>query len=254
MKTRTDVTKTIVVDHFTARTERYDNSSKWCTDTTLLGTLYTQLAPSPDAIVLDVACGTGLVSKQFKGKVKKLVGVDLTESMFNIGKSYTDSMIHTSAECLPFRNNSFDCAIERQGIQFMDAAAAVKEMARVTRPNGRICLVQLCAYGEEDRDEYFEILRLRNPARKNFFLRTDLTKLLRDAGCVDIAVVDYVTDESVDRWSDNGAIHDERRKGIREVYRNASAGFQRYHAVQTAEGGDIVDKMLFGIAMATVPA
>ncbi len=252
MKTRTDIPKSLVVEHFTARTDKYDDSSKWCTDLTMLGKIHAHLAPGPDAIMLDVACGTGLVSKQFKGKVRKLVGVDLTEAMFNKGKAFTDGLVHSSAEFLPFCNDSFDLAIERQGIQFMDAGAAVTEMARTTKPGGKICLIQLCAYGEEDKEEYFEILRLRNPARKNFFVRGDLISLLEDAGCVDVEVMDYISEEDVDRWSDNGAIKDERRVGIRDIYCNASPGFNKYHAVRLEENGLIVDKMLFGIAVGTV--
>jgi len=254
MKTRLDVTKSCVVEHFTARTDKYDNSSTWCTDLAMLDKIFSHLGPKPDDIVLDVACGTGLVSKQFKGKVRKLIGVDLTEAMFNKGKAYTDSLVHTSAECLPFLDNSFDLALERQGIQFMDAAAAVKEMARTTKPQGKICLAQLCAYGQEDQDEYFEILRLRNPARKNFFVREDLSALLRDAGCIDIEVNEYISNEDVGRWADNGAIKDDRIEGIRNVYRNASPGFRQHHAVQLEKDGTIIDKMLFGIALGTIPS
>lgn len=252
MKTRIDVTNSLVIDHFTARTDKYDNSSKWCTDIAMLDRIFTHLAPAPDAVVLDVACGTGLVSRQFKGKVRKLVGVDITEAMFKKGKVYTDSLVHSSAESLPFMDHSFDMAIERQGIQFMNAADAVAEMARTTKVNGKICLIQLCAYGEEDQDEYFEILRLRNPARKNFFVRDDLVALLKDAGCVDIEMIDYISEENVDRWSDHGAIEDERRVGIRDIYRKASPGFMKYHAVRLEENGAIIDRMLFGIAVGTV--
>jgi len=252
MKTRTDVTGATVVEHFTARTARYDNSSKWCTDAAMLDLVFSRLSPSPEATILDVACGTGLVSRKFKGAVRHLVGVDLTESMFTRGKPYTDSLVHGSAECLPFCDGVFDLALERQGIQFMDAVAAVREMARVTKPEGRVCLIQLCAYGDEDQEEYFEILRLRNPARKNFFHREDLKDLLTEAGCVKVEVMDYITEEDVERWADNGAIKDERRDGIREIYRKASPGFNRYHAVRREDNGTIVDRMLFGIAIGTV--
>ncbi len=252
MRTREDVSSSLVIEHFTARTDKYDDSSKWCTDLIMLGKVRDHLAPGPEAIMLDVACGTGLVSRQFKGKVRKLVGVDLTEAMFTKGKVHTDGLVHSSAECLPFLDNSFDLAIERQGIQFMDAAAAVSEMVRTTKPHGKVCLIQLCAYGDEDQEEYFEILRLRNPARKNFFVRNDLKSLLQDAGCVDVEVMDYITEEDVDRWSDNGAIKDERRQGIRDIYRHATPGFNKYHAVRLEDNGLIVDKMLFGIAVGTV--
>jgi SAM-dependent methyltransferase len=84
------------------------------------------------------------------------------------------------ATALPFEDASFDRISCRQGIQFMDDAKAVAEMFRVLKPGGRVVLVHLCAYGDADRDEYFEVLRLRNPARRNFYTRERLAALLHD--------------------------------------------------------------------------
>jgi len=254
MRTRKDVTQDTVVSHFTARAYKYEDSSKWCTDGDMLKTIVQCLSPAADATVLDIACGTGLISRQFHGKVKCLVGVDITDAMFHKAKSLTDALVKSSAERLPFKKGSFDLSLERQGIQFMEAAGAVREMARVTKPNGKVCLIQLCAYGPEDQEEYFEILRLRNPARRNFFMREDLAKLLTDAGCVDVGVMDFISEEDVDRWADNGAIEDERRRQIHEIYHRASKGFNQYHAVSIGADGRIVDRMLFGIAIGTIPA
>lgn len=253
MRTRKDVSQETVVSHFTARAYKYDDSSKWCTDDAMLKTIVQTLSPAADATVLDIACGTGLISRQFHGKVKHLVGVDITEAMFHKAKALTDALVKASAERLPFRDDVFDLSLERQGIQFMEAAGAVREMARVTKPRGKLCLIQLCAYGPEDQEEYFEILRLRNPARRNFFMKEDLARLLREAGCVDVGVMDFISEEDVDRWADNGAIADERRRQIHDIYHRASPGFNQYHAVKIAADGRIVDKMLFGIAIGTIP-
>jgi DNA gyrase subunit B len=121
----------------------------------------------------------------------------------------------------------------------------------VLKPRGRVCLVHLCAYGPEDRDEYFEILRLRNDARRNFYLREDLARLLTGAGAVNVNVHDHVSIEDVDVWSNTGAITEEAREGIRRVYRNASPAFLRLHAAQV--GDRIVDHMLFGLAVGEKP-
>ena len=253
MRTRTDINRDTVVSHFTARAYKYDDSSKWCTDEAMLQSIVHTLAPTGTDTVLDIACGTGLVSRQFRGRVRQLVGIDLTEAMFHKAKSHADSLVKGSAEHLPFRSGSFDITLERQGIQFMDAASAVREMCRTTKPGGKVCLIQLCAYGEEDQEEYFEILRLRNPARRNFFMKEDLARLLTDGGCEAVRVQEFISEEDVGRWADNGAIEDERRAKIAAIYQSASSGFNRYHAVRIEADGRIVDKMLFGIAIGTMP-
>ena len=237
----------LVLEHFTARAARYNISSHWVDDAALGAFTAATLAPRPADVLLDVACGTGLVSKHFKGKVARIVGADITAAMFAQAAPYIDEMTVTPGEALPFPDASFDLVVCRQGIQFMDDGAAVKQMLRVLRPGGRVCLVHLCAYGEEDKAEYFEILRLRNEARRNFYVREDLARLLTDAGAVDVQVHDYISVEDVDVWSNTGAISEKDREDIRNVYRNASPAFQQFHAAVV--GDRIVDNMLFGVAI-----
>ncbi|MSP55523.1 MAG: methyltransferase domain-containing protein [Myxococcales bacterium] len=223
------------------------------------------LGTTPESSVLDVACGTGLVSRLFTGKVARLVGADITQAMFDQARPYVTELVETPGESLPFADNTFDRVVCRQGIQFMRDGEAVAEMLRVLKPGGRVVLVHLCAYGEEDRAEYFEILRLRNEARRNFYLREDLDRLLTRAGFTHVAVHDYISVEDVDVWSNTGAIEEAAREGIRAVYRDASPAFQRLHASQVlradAAGGSpgaamavrIVDNMLFGLAVGEKP-
>ncbi len=238
-----------VVEHFTARAAHYDASSAWCTDAQLAARVFALTAPAADARVLDVACGTGLVSRVFKGRVAEVVGVDITPAMYAQAAPHLDSFVEGPGEALPFPDNSFDVVTCRQGTQFMDDAAAIREMFRVVKPGGVVCVINLCAYGPDDRDEYFEVLRLRNPARVNFYLREDLVRLFEQAGGKGVVVHDYVSVEDVDVWSDNKAISEERREAIRAVYRGGSPGFCQHHAVELTDDGRIVDHMLFGIAI-----
>ncbi len=239
----------LVHSHFTARAARYNVSSHWVGDAALGVVTFNALDTRPEHVILDVACGTGQVAQVFKGRVARVVGADITEAMFEQARAHVDALVVTPGESLPFEDGTFDRVVCRQGIQFMDDAAAVKEMVRVLKPGGRVLLIHLCAYGRDDRAEYYEILRLRNEARRNFYLREDLAVLLRNAGAIDVRVDDYVSVEDVDVWSDTGAIEESAREGIREVYRHASPAFAAVHAVQV--GARIVDHMLFGLATGT---
>ncbi|GAA2405225.1 hypothetical protein GCM10010191_11290 [Actinomadura vinacea] len=241
-----------VTDHFTSRASRYDRSSAWCTDSGLDELLLDAAAPRPSDRVLDVACGTGLVSRLFHGRVAEVVGVDITKVMAEQARPHLDRLVLAPAEALPFEDAEFDLVVCRQGVQFMMLPDAVAEMVRVTRPGGRIVLINLCAYGREDAAEYFEILRLRNPVRRHFFLPEDLSDLLREAGCRKVEAHRYRSAEDVDVWSDNGAIEEERREAIREAYRKASQDFLSLHAVRQSDGR-VVDNMLFVVAVGVKP-
>ncbi len=240
-----------VIAHFTDRAERYNRSSKWVVDPDLGATILRLTQPRPTDHLLDVACGTGQVSKSFAGNVGHITGLDITPAMFAQADQMIDEMVVASAEEMPFEEARFDLVVERQGIQFMNDEAATREMVRVCKPGGRVCLEQLCAVGEEDRAEYHEILRLRNPARKNFYLREDLVGLLERAGCAKVELHTYSSIEDVDDWSDYGAIPESNREGIREIYRNASTAFRERHAVATEDGNRFVDHMLFAVVIGT---
>lgn len=241
-----------VIDYFTRRAPEYDASSHWCTDEALAERLRRLLAPRPADVLLDVACGTGLVARALRPHVARVVGVDVTPEMLDRGRAHLDEALLADAERLPFPAGGFDLVTCRQGLQFVDAARATGEMVRVTRPGGKVCLIHLCAYGDDDRDELFEILRLRNPVRRNFFLREDLARLLREAGCRAVEVHDHVSPEDVGTWSGKAAIGEDDVERIRENYLRASDGFRRLHRVEVDAAGRIRDHMLFGIAIGTV--
>lgn len=235
-----------VVEHFTARAKQYDRSSHWCKDPEMMQAVMRIAAPRATDRMLDVACGTGLVSDTFRDKVGFIAGLDLTPAMAANAVTRLDCLTLGAAERMPFADGTFDLVVCRQGIQFMHAGAAVGEMVRVTKPGGRVVLIDLCAYGE-DREECFAILRLRNPARRNFFVPDDVAKLLQKAGCAEVASHRYVSRENVDVWSGNGAISEWNREQIREIYQNASAEFRRLHAPEFLDDGKIIDHMLFAI-------
>jgi SAM-dependent methyltransferase len=240
-----------VIDYFTRRAPEYDRSSRWCMDDALASRLLDLLRPRTGDVVLDVACGTGLVARTLRPHVARIVGVDVTPEMLDRAGPYLDELLLANAEALPLANGIFDLAVCRQGIQFLDAPRAVAEMVRVVRPEGKVCLIHLCAYGPEDREEFFEILRLRNPVRRNFFLPEDLVQLLHKAGCRHVALHEHVSVEDISAWSEKAAIGETDIRQIHELYLRASSAFRRLHRVEQDESGRIRDHMLFGIAIGT---
>ena len=83
------------------------------------------LQPQNEHQVLDVACGTGLVSRHFRGKVARVVGCDITPAMYAQARDRLDEFHQGAGEALPFEANRFDLVTCRQGTQFMDDSAAL---------------------------------------------------------------------------------------------------------------------------------
>jgi ubiquinone/menaquinone biosynthesis C-methylase UbiE len=107
--------------------------------------------------VLDVACGTGVVASRVNlvsSKLCYVTGIDINEGMLNAARSNMQvEWRQGSATELPFETDSFDVVLCQQGLQyFPDRAAAMREMARVLAPGGR---VSLNVWGALERQPFF---------------------------------------------------------------------------------------------------
>src|SRR5262245_59918187 len=103
-------------------------------------------AIKPGDRVLDVACGTGVVTRLAANKVGsagQVVGFDLNAGMVTRARASHETAAAIewrvgSATDMPFADATFDCVICQHGLQFIpDKAAAVSEMHRVLADRGR---------------------------------------------------------------------------------------------------------------------
>ena len=98
--------------------------------------------------VLDVACGTGVVTRiaaQRVGSPGKVTGLDLNAPMLAVARSLPAPIliewVQRSAVDLGFPDRSFDVVLCQQGLQFFpDKQLALREMHRVLAPGGRLAL------------------------------------------------------------------------------------------------------------------
>jgi ubiquinone/menaquinone biosynthesis C-methylase UbiE len=104
----------------------------------------------PGDRAIDVACGTGIVARflaQRVGPRGSVVGIDVNPGMVEAANELAlDARPEIawqvgSAEALPIADGAIDVACCQQGLQFFaDPAAAVSELRRVLRPNGRLAI------------------------------------------------------------------------------------------------------------------
>jgi len=233
--------------HFKNRAQNYNRSSNWVADQELIRLIFDMSQAGPDSEVLDIATGTGLIAKEFYGKVKKVTGLDISPDMARHAEGCMDEIVFSPVEKMPFPDNSFDVVVCRQGLQFAELDKAIAEIHRVLKPGGKTVLCHLTAYNETDRELCFAIQKLRNPARRNYLMPVDIADALEAAGFRHVENMEYLSDESVNQWIDNGAIPQENMDRIRELYRSADEDFKEIHDIRF-EGDDIMDEMLLVIA------
>lgn len=107
-------------------------------------------APRPGERVLDLGCGTGVVARtaaRAVGRGGSVTGLDLNEGMLAAAQAAAARQGLAvewragNATALPFPGASFDVVLSQQALQFVsDPAAALREAARVLRPQGRLAL------------------------------------------------------------------------------------------------------------------
>jgi demethylmenaquinone methyltransferase/2-methoxy-6-polyprenyl-1,4-benzoquinol methylase len=104
--------------------------------------------------LLDVATGTGDLALLLARKIEgvNVTGVDLSEGMLEIGQNkvakagLSNRITMQKADCLalPFADNSFDCVTVAYGVRnFEHLDRGYAEMARVLRPGGMLCVIEL---------------------------------------------------------------------------------------------------------------
>ena len=103
-----------------------------------------------DESVLDVACGTGVIARlaaHAVGPTGRVTGLDLNAGMLAVARSLPApsgapiTWIEGSAVAMNLPSAAFDVVFCQQGLQFFpDRPAALCEMRRVLRPNGRAVL------------------------------------------------------------------------------------------------------------------
>ncbi|WP_392534672.1 class I SAM-dependent methyltransferase [Nostoc sp. C117] len=146
---------------------------------------------SPLDNVLDVACGTGEFERLLLTDYStlKIVGVDISEEMLAVAKEkcgvYPQVSFHTaSASALPFANNSFDVIVSANSFHYFDdPLAALIEMQRVLKPNGKVVILDWC------KDYLFckildIILKVIDPAHQKCYEQDEFHGFLSSANFV----------------------------------------------------------------------
>ncbi len=165
----------------------------------------------PSWEVLDVAAGTGLLSRTIAPRVKRVVAVDITPEMLAQGRAEASRNGITNiqfeqgtAEALLYPSASFDMVVTRFSIHhFKNPDVVLREMSRVCRAGGKFVVIDLVSPDDPAlAAQYNHWERLRDPSHTRALSIVELKQAVAKAG---IAITDHYEREvemDVHAWLD----------------------------------------------------
>jgi len=184
------------------------------------------VAAGPQDTVLDLAAGTGTSSEPLARLGATVVPCDLSLGMLAVGKAARPALPFTAGDGtrLPFGDGVFDAVTISFGLRnVVDTRAALTELARVTRPGGRLVVC--------------EFSRPTFPPFRTVYVEYLMRLLPSIARAVSSAPDAYVyLAESIRAWPDQAGLA--RRIGVagwdRVRWRNLTGGVVAVHTATRA--------------------
>jgi ubiquinone/menaquinone biosynthesis C-methylase UbiE len=108
-----------------------------------------EIQPEPGESFLDVACGTGVLARAAADRMDipgKVCGLDMNPGMLSVARELAPEVQWTQgqAEQLPYDTDTFDIVACQFSLMFFeDKEAAIDEMLRVLKPDGRLAITVL---------------------------------------------------------------------------------------------------------------
>mgnify|MGYP001737947264 FL=1 len=213
-----------IASMFDSLASRYDVMDALMTgglDRVWMTALRKAVAPHPGERILDLAAGTGASSAALAKGGAEVVACDLSEGMIEVGRERHPEIefVHGNAMDLDFEDGSFDAVTISWGLRNIpDPQLALREMARVVRPRGRLVVLEFST----PPSRVFRGLY-------NVYQSTVMPAIARVASTNDGAY-DYLV-ESIRQWPDQEEIGRMiAANGWSEVeYRNLTGGIACMH-------------------------
>ena len=141
----------------------------------------------PGKLAADVGAGTGFLTEGLARRGLRVIAVDQSEEMLAAMRKKFAALKGVEyrrgeSESLPVEDESVDYVFANMYLHHVESPpAAIREMARILRPGGRLTIT--------DADEHdFEFLREEHHDRWLGFKREDVSRWFADAGLKNVTV------------------------------------------------------------------
>ena len=151
-----------------------------------------------DSILLDLACGPGIVACEFAKHAKHVTGIDITPAMIEQAKKrqeqhHLNNMTWKMGDVttLPFSDQSFTTVVTRYSFHhFENPKAVLAEMIRVCKPGGKVLVADVVL--PSDKVEKYDALEIiRDPSHVHALTHSEMTELFKTSSLGGIKTANY---------------------------------------------------------------
>lgn len=235
---------------FDLRSNTFEGSVRWVRDPGLIAA-HVRMAGKPAGNAIELCCGTGAVARGLKSAGWNVIGIDISEGMVREASQHVSAMVGDVSK-LPFDDASADLIVMRQAYFLLnDGPAALREVSRLLKPNGKFILSHLVPFGVVDRDHLERVHTKKQAQMRRFFTTESLIAELREYG-FEVKEKDYVTvRENVSLWMREAPeLSMQTRKEVCDLVVNGPETYKRLRNVQVVEG-EILEDWCFVLLGAT---
>lgn len=177
--------------------------------------------------VLDIACGTGIVSCEFAKHAQNVIGLDITDAMIEeaikLQKKNNQSNIEfhiENVEHLAYEDNSFDVVFTRYSFHhFLDTKVAFDEMIRVCKPNGKVIVVDV-ALEEKYAKAYNQMEKLRDPSHTKALTFEEFDNLFSNQNLCNHKQSSYTVDLELENQLKASFPNEGDEEKLREIFKD----------------------------------
>lgn len=172
-----------ILDQFTKQAQLFQATHRLAEDATRLALEVSDV--SADDVVLDVACGPGILACAFAKQARHVTGVDITPAMLEQArKLQTESKLANvdwqacDVNHLPFEDSSFSLLVTRYAFHhFEQPDAVLTEMVRVCAPGGRLVVID-SAPPAGKTEAFNEVERMRDPSHTAALPAEEISRMM----------------------------------------------------------------------------
>lgn len=199
---------------------------------------------SDDARALDMGCGAGHASFAMAPHVREVVAYDLSRDMLAVVRDAATerrlSSVRTElgpAEQLPFEAGTFDLVVSRYSAHhWSDPISALREAARVLKPEGRLCFIDVVGpQGPHATllDTHLQALELlRDTSHVRDYSPTEWRAMLQAAGFELAAEQTWPLEIEFASWVARISTPPVLEAAIRHLLADAPMEVQRYYRIR----------------------